>query len=288
MVKMPLVSFIVTLYNYEKYVLRTLDSIKSQSYKNFEIIIVDDCSDDNSYKVCEQFISDNQDLKITLLKNEKNSGQLFSMIKGLKAAKGQFVSFVDSDDILHPEYAANHIRVHLETSVAMTSCQIAEIGEDDELHTLHSVSSPHSDIESLFAGEDLPYKKLKHKRFGGWYWSPNTSAMFRKSAIDCIIDYKNTDKWRICPDKFLFNFADLIGGSIIIYVPLVYYRRHRCNAGDNSLVTGDRRLHSDKQTLINIKNNINIKPETLKFLWQERKFFGLRNTLGFIFKVIFK
>lgn len=287
MLKLPLVSFVVTSFNYEKYLSKTLDSIKSQTYRNFEVIIVDDCSTDNSYLLAEKFVAENQDLKITLVKQEKNSGQLAGMIKGLELAQGQFVSFIDSDDVLLPDYAKAHIRVHLETSVALTSCQIVEIGDEDEVHTMNSISSPHCEsLDELFAGEDAKFKILKHKRFGGWYWSPNSSAMFRKSAIELIKDYKNVDAWRICPDKFLFNFAHLIGGSAIIYTPLIGYRRHSGNAGDCRLVTGDKRLHSDYITKINLKNNLKIRPEMIKFLWQERKVLGLRNTISLLLKIL--
>lgn len=286
MLKTPLVSFVVTSYNYEKYILRTLESIKNQSYTNFEIIVVDDCSNDNSCQIVENFIADNQDLRITLIKQEINQGQLSAMQRGLKEAQGQFVSFIDSDDILFEDYAKTHVRIHLATSVAFTSCQIAEIGEDDEIHTFKSISSPHSDsLDVLFAGENTNYEILKNKHFGGWYWSPNSSAMFRKAAIELILDYKNTNAWRICPDKFLFNLAHLIGGSAIIFTPLIGYRRHKGNAGNCTLVTGNKRLHSDYITKINIKNNLKIKPETIKFLWQERKILGLRNTLELILKV---
>lgn len=288
MLKLPLVSFVVTSYNYEKYILKTLESIKAQTYKNFEIIVVDDCSVDNSCRIVEDFISDNQDLKITLLKHEINRGQLAAMIRGLENANGQFISFIDSDDILLPEYAQSHIRVHMETSVAFTSCQIVEIGENDEVHTINSNASPHCDnLESLFASEKVNFKLLKRKRFGGWYWSPNSSAMFRKASIELICDYKNTDEWKICPDKFLFNFANLIGGSAIIYKPLIGYRRHKNNAGNCSLVTGDKRLHSDYITKVNIQNNLKIRPETIKFLWQERKTLGYRNTLKLILLTLF-
>lgn len=287
MLKLPMISFVVTSYNYEKYILKTLESIKAQTYRNFEIIIVDDCSNDNSCKIIEDFISENQDLKITLIKQSSNQGQIASMIKGLESAQGQFVSFIDSDDILMPDYAKHHIRVHLETSVAFTSCQIIEIGEDDEIHTMNSISSPHcKNLDELFAGENINYKILKHKHFGGWYWSPNSSAMFRKASIELIINYQNADKWKICPDKFLFNFANLIGGSAIIYTPLIGYRRHKNNAGNCTLVTGNKRLHSDKTTKINIKNNLKIRPETIKFLWQEKKNLGFRNTITLILKTL--
>lgn len=276
MLKLPLVSFIVTSYNYEKFILKTIESIKAQTYKNIEIIVVDDCSSDNSREILEHI--DN----IKLIKNEKNIGQLGSMLKGLEEAQGQFVSFIDSDDILMPDYAQNHIRVHLQTSVAFTSCQIIEIGENDEIHTMNSISSP----QELFDSENPDFKIVK-KRFGGWHWSPNSSAMFRKASIELILNYKKTDAWRICPDKFLFNFAHLIGGSALINKPLIGYRRHNNNAGNCILVTGDKKLHSDKTTKVNLQNNLKIRPETIKFLWQERKNLGYRNTLNLFCKVLF-
>ncbi len=287
MLKLPMISFVVTSFNYGKFILTTLESIKAQTYKNFEIIIVDDCSSDNSCEIIEDFISYNQDLKITLIKHEKNMGQFASMITGLKAAQGEFISFIDSDDVLTPQYAKCHIRVHLETSVAFTSCQIIEIGEDNEIHTMYSNASPHCEkLEELFAGEKVNYKILKHKRFGGWYWSPNSSAMFRKASVELIKDFQDTENWKICPDKFLFNFANLIGGSAIIYTPLIGYRRHKSNAGNSSLVTGNKRLHSDYITKINIKNNLKIRPETIKFLWQEKEKLGKRNTVKLISTVL--
>ena len=287
MLKFPMLTFVVTSYNYAEFLPKTLESIKSQTYKNYEIIIVDDCSKDNSTDLAEQFISENQDLKITLIKHQQNIGQMASMLDGLKISQGQFVSFIDSDDIIMPDYAQNHIKVHLKTSVAFTSCQVCEIGENDEIHTFHSISSPHNEkIEDFIKSETPKYEILKRKRFGGWYWSPNSSAMFRKASIENLLNYTKTDKWKICPDKFIFNYAHLIGGSAIIYEPLVAYRRHKHNAGACSQVTGNKKLHSDKTTLTNIQNNIKIRPETIKFLWHERRIIGKRNTAKLILTVL--
>ncbi len=287
MLKLPLVSFIVTSYNYEKFLYKTLESIKNQSYKNFEIIIVDDASSDNSVNIAEEFIAQNQDLRITLLVNPQNIGQLGSILKGLDKANGQFVSFVDSDDILLEDYTKVHIQTHLQTSVAFTSCRLTEIDENDEVLTFNSISSPKCEnIKDLFETENAEFKLLKHKRFGGWYWSPNSSAMYRKAAIISLLDYKNTDKWRICPDKFIMNYAHLIGGSAIIFTPLAGYRRHQNNAGSCLPVTGNKKLISDKTTLVNIANNIKIRPETIKFLWQQRHKNGIRTSLTLISKVI--
>lgn len=302
MLNLPFISFVVTSYNYEKYILKTLTSIKNQTYQNFEIIVVDDCSSDNSVNVIESFVDENPQLKIQLIKHEKNSGQLAAFQTGLKFAQGQFVSFVDSDDVLTKDYAAAHIKIHMATNVAFTSCQIIEIDENDNIHTLHSPSSPQTnpameikELDKLLKTdvENLDFKILSTKSapFGGWHWSPSSSAMFRKSAIEIILDYKKVDNWRICPDKFLFNLANLIGGSAIIFAPLVGYRRHKMNAGHSDYVCGNKRYNNDYTTKLNIKNNLKIRPLTIDFIISSRsKFyekFGKKNTAKLFLTVIF-
>lgn len=300
MLNLPLVSFVVTSYNYDKYILKTLESIKAQTYRNFEIIIVDDCSKDNSKEVILNFINQNQDLKILFIQHEQNQGQLKAYLSGLEKANGQFVSFIDSDDMLTKDYAAAHVKTHLATNVALTSSQIIEIDENDNIHTFHSPSSPQTkpameikELENLLTLdiENLNFKLLNTKSapFGGWFWSPGSSAMFRKSAIEILLNYKKTENWKICPDKFVFNIANLIGGSAIIFTPLVAYRRHKKNAGHSDYVCGNKRYNNDYTTKLNIENNTKIRPLTLDFIISEKEAFnqkfGKKNTVKFILTV---
>src|SRR5574344_1646308 len=104
MLNLPLISFVVTSYNYENYILKTLESIKNQTYKNFEIIVVDDSSEDNSVSIINKFITENQDLNIKLIEKVTNSGQLASILTGLREIKGEFVAFIDSDDVLNKDF----------------------------------------------------------------------------------------------------------------------------------------------------------------------------------------
>lgn len=290
---LPKVSFVVTSYNYAKYIIKCLDSIKNQTYANIEIIVVDDFSTDNSVELIEKFIEENQNLNIKLIKHDKNYGQLKAFQSGLKEAQGQFVSFIDSDDVIVRDYAAAHIKVHMATNVAFTSSQIIEIDEYDNIHTLHSPSSPQEgntlkikELDELLNCdiEKLSFKILDKKSapFGGWFWSPSTSAMFRKSAIEILQEYEKFEEWRICPDKFLFNLANLIGGSAIIYAPLVGYRRHNSNAGHSDYVCGNKRYNNDYTTDLNVKNNLKIRPLTLEFIYKKRQIFyekfGKKNT----------
>ena len=299
MLKLPLVSFIVTSYNYEKFIIKTLESIINQTYKNIELIIVDDCSSDKSQELIEHFINCNQDKRITFIKNSTNKGQLASMLTGLASARGEFISFIDSDDILLPEYAMAHIKVHMVTSVAFTSSLIAEIDENDVIHTIYSIASNQKEpyfkvrnLDDLFKFDvEHPDFQIVKAPFGGWFWSPNSSAMFRKASIELLLKYKNTDKWKVCPDKFIFNFAHLIGGSANILEPLTAHRRHKDNAGNAAYVCGNKKYNNDNITYLNLKNNFNIRPETLSFIIKNKKEFeklyGKKNTAKLILTVLF-
>lgn len=310
LLKLPLVSFIVTSFNYEKYVIKTLESIKNQTYENVEIIVVDDKSTDNSIEKIREFAHQNKDLSLTLVEHETNKGQMAAMQTGLKSANGQFVCFVDSDDILVKDYTKTLIRVHMSCSVAFASAQLIEIGENDEIHTTYSVSSFHKEksfelksLEELVNVDvdNVDYKVLTPKEvpFGGWCWSAMSANMFRKSALDIFMEYDTPENWKICPDKFLLNLAHLIGGSAIVYAPLVGYRRHSENAGATNLVCGAKRYHSDEATCTNIKNNKKIRKDTINFIKRNRELLnqklgkrGVNNLLWQIrlsyFKIDFK
>ncbi len=289
LLKLPLVSFIVTSFNYEKYIAKTLESIKNQTYKNIEIVVVDDKSTDNSAAKIKEFAKNNPELPLRLIEHNENQGQMASMQTGILYAKGQFISFVDSDDILIKDYAKTLIRVHLSCSVAFVSAQLIEIDENDEIHTTYSVSSFQKEksyeLKSLddllnVDVDNVDFKILTHKDapFGGWYWSAMSANMFRKSALDLFLDYETPENWKICPDKFLLNFAHLLGGSAIVYAPLVGYRRHGENAGASNEVCGYKRYNNDKTTAINIQNNKNIRRDTLNFIFRNRNL--LNSKLG--------
>lgn len=284
LLKLPLISFIVTSFNYENYVIKTLESIKNQTYENIEIIVIDDKSCDNSIEKIKDFAKRNSDLPIKLIEHAENKGQMAAMQTGLEYANGTFVCFIDSDDILVKDYAKTLIRVHLSTSVAFVSGQLIEIGKNDEIHTTYSVSSFQKEesfelknLENLLNVnvDNVDYKilNLKEAPFGGWYWSAMSANMFRKSALDLFLEYDTPENWKICPDKFLLNFAHLIGGSAIVYAPLVGYRRHCTNAGESNTVCGCKRFHNNKATKLNIENNKKIRKDTINFIKKHKKDF---------------
>ena len=95
-----LISIIMPSFNTGKYITETIESVLAQSYKNWELIIVDDCSSDNTDEIVSTYLSDD---RIQYLKNEKNSGAAFSRNIALRKAKGKWIAFLDSDDLWMPE-----------------------------------------------------------------------------------------------------------------------------------------------------------------------------------------
>ena len=98
--KSPTISVIIPMYNTDKYITQCLESVLAQTFKDYEVIVIDDCSTDNSVKVVES-LADKFEGKLQLAKLKKNNGSPgIPRNKGLKLAKGKYIVFLDSDDLL--------------------------------------------------------------------------------------------------------------------------------------------------------------------------------------------
>lgn len=102
-----LVSVIMPSYNTAEYISESIASVRKQTYTDWELIIVDDCSADNTGEIVKPFLSDK---RIKYIKNETNSGAAVSRNQALREAKGKWIAFLDSDDLWHPEKLEKQIR----------------------------------------------------------------------------------------------------------------------------------------------------------------------------------
>lgn len=111
-----LVSIIIAAYNAEPYISRCLDSVLNQTYRNIEVIVIDDASTDNTLSIIEAFAT--KDSRITSLRMEKNSGAPAARNKGKSVAKGTFVTTIDADDAIADD---------------AIECSVKEMNKDQEL-----------------------------------------------------------------------------------------------------------------------------------------------------------
>lgn len=124
-----LVSIIMPSYNTGKYIVETIESVLSQSYKNWELIIVDDCSTDGTDKIVAPYLYDN---RIRYMENKKNSGAAVSRNRALKDAKGRWIAFLDSDDLWMPEKLEKQIRFMEENDYYFSYTNYIEIDENSK------------------------------------------------------------------------------------------------------------------------------------------------------------
>ena len=99
---MDLISIIVAVYNAENTLEKCLNSLLEQTYKNTEIIVVNDCSKDNSLKICQELAAVHSN--IVVISNEKNCGVSATRNRGIEASNGDFICFIDSDDYVDQNY----------------------------------------------------------------------------------------------------------------------------------------------------------------------------------------
>lgn len=240
----PLVSVIVTSYNYACYIEPCLRSIQQQSYSRFECIVVDDASTDNSADVVEQYIrAHGLEQNFRLVRRAVNGGQLAAFRTGLDHSKGRFIAFIDADDMLQERFLHAHLEVHLtDFPVAFTSSNQCQINEHGEL-----IAGVHPDLRTDMGRTRVILMCLFNPT---WVWATTSSMMFRRAVLEAIMPAPGVDEgFRRCADNYICHFANLLGESVLIPEVLGYYRRHGENCfSRNPLIggrapTGDMRNH---------------------------------------------
>lgn len=119
-----LVSIIMPSYNTGKYIAESIKSVLAQSYRNWELIIVDDCSCDNTDEIVAIFLEDS---RIKYLKNAENKGAAFSRNRALREAKGKWIAFLDSDDLWYPEKLQKQLCFMIENNYSFSYTAYEEI-----------------------------------------------------------------------------------------------------------------------------------------------------------------
>lgn len=98
---LPVVSVVMPVYNSSKFVRRSIESVVNQTFRDWELILVDDCSNDESLKIIERFARSDHRIKVIAL--SKNSGAAVARNTAIEAARGRYIAFLDSDDLWFPE-----------------------------------------------------------------------------------------------------------------------------------------------------------------------------------------
>ncbi|BEC21192.1 glycosyltransferase family 2 protein [Escherichia coli] len=124
---MEKVSIIMPLYNSARFLAASIDSVLKQKYTNWELILIDDCSGDDSVVIAQTYCD--KDSRIKLVRLDKNSGAAVARNRGIEVAEGRFIAFLDSDDLWLPEKLDIQIQFMLEKKIAFSYTAYKKIDE---------------------------------------------------------------------------------------------------------------------------------------------------------------
>ena len=126
------VSVVITAYNVEKYIKKAINSVLNQTYKNIEIIVVEDCSTDNTLKIIKDLQKTDTTFPINLVQHKENVGAGLSRRDGIKASIGDFIMLLDADDWLNEDYIEHLVDKQKETDADIVGGGITYCYEDTD------------------------------------------------------------------------------------------------------------------------------------------------------------
>ncbi len=250
---LPLVSVIIVNYNYGRFLKQAADSVFEQTYPNIEFIIVDNASTDESADVL--LAISKQYTGTTILRRSDNGGQSLASKEGFEASSGEYVVFLDADDVLLPSCIATHVFVHLSLRIPVgfsSADMIQSVDSRMVLGTIYRLSEYVRSGRGRKPGllrridESAPEVWPLHSAeaglenqvhlvlpsdcdFQSWFWAPTSCNCFRRDALQLFFNTERLGELRSCTDAYLIRGVSLLMGSVVIDRALAIYRLHGMN-----------------------------------------------------------
>lgn len=181
----PAISVLLSVYNAEKYVSSAIESILNQTFTDFELVIVDDCSSDSSWDICQKYVK--QDNRVVAVRNKINIGGCATLNVGLKLVRGRYVARQDNDDWSYPERLAkqfNFMETHHDVGIVGGSMEI--INENQTVIGKRTYNL----TDTMIRKKIFRYSPFAHPL-----------VMFRKSILDTVgwynIEYAPADDYEL-------------------------------------------------------------------------------------------
>lgn len=247
-----LISIIIPTFNVENYIRECLKSILNQTYINFELIIIDDHSTDDTINIIKNMAK--IDRRIKLFINEKNEGCAFSRNLGLRFHKGKYITYIDADDFVMEEYLEKLYNNLKKFNADISICQHKKVSNTKRKH---KSSSKASNIKVLNSDEAICYLSRQEKFSVALWGKLFKSEVFddeqfplTKSASDCFVMYKLLNKSK----KIVFDDS-----VKYLYRKVMTSITHRKNEINLDLI------YETKKVLLYVEDNIFTQYNNLKY-----------------------
>ena len=214
----PKVSIIVPNYNHAAFLSQRLDSIFNQTYKDFEVILLDDASTDHSVQILEEYAVKYKDKVTHLVVNQINSGSPFKQWrKGIELAKGAYIWIAESDDYCETTFLEKLMAATLAyPNTTIGVCNLIKINEESSLLTSRT-----NFIDQYYLGKSIIVKEFTK---GNYLW--NASAVIFKKEASRVVDWMQVEQMKFCGDWLFWVMLLQAGNLLTISDYLSYFRVH--------------------------------------------------------------
>jgi hypothetical protein len=263
----PLVTIVVLNHNYAEFVGRCIRSVDQQDYRNVQCLVLECGSTDDSLSIIEAELGKAKNSFFQLIRRDTNVGQVGNYLSALGDIRGEFVTFLDADDFLFPEFVSTHIKAHLNSlqSAALSVTDQIQVNAEGEIlaGTCHwhqksraldtnsgwvDVSHARSwDFNALWQMKPLDLPALHYVPgwwsswvIERWIWSAMSGIMFRKSVIESLAPATqlSAELRDLSMDSYFARLAHSVGGTLVIDCAQGGYRRHGKNEHSGNPVLG--------------------------------------------------
>ncbi len=221
---MDLISIIVPVYKVEKHIHRCVDSVINQTYKNIEIILVDDGSPDNCGKICDEYAAKDSRIKVI---HKANGGLSDARNHGIDAATGEWLLFIDSDDWIHPQTVEVLYNAAIKNRVNVSACNFAE------------TQGEQPDVDSSIEAE-----KYTPKDFYTTYHVVATIACAKLYHRSCFKNIRYP-KGKLHEDEYV-TYRILFAEDTVAFINQPYYAYYINSDGITKSSWSPKRLDAEK------------------------------------------
>ncbi|MEM7715791.1 MAG: glycosyltransferase family 2 protein [Cyanobacteria bacterium P01_A01_bin.68] len=211
------ISVLINNYNYQDYVVDSINSVLNQSYPVDEIIVVDDKSTDNSVQILQEKFANHKTVKLVL--KDKNQGQLSSFNEGFLASKGDLIFFLDADDLYKENYISEVIKFYSDNPECdFLFCSAEIFGNQERI------------VDCYENNRDLGYSKVATLYKQVWIGHRTSTLSMRRNVLEKFLPIPYLEDWRVRADDCIIFGASIVGArKFYLAQPLVKYRAHGNN-----------------------------------------------------------
>ena len=210
----PKISIVIPVYNVEKYLRATLESVLAQTFTDYEVIMVNDGSTDESLQILKEYVNKYENFKLI---DQENGGLSKARSEGVNAAKGEYIAFLDSDDFLAPQFLEVLYNTALESGADISCCNYYLYYDKSGKR----IYMPFTAKTGVYSNEVAMKKLILDTTFHFFMWN----KLFKRHLFfenDIVFYDMYFEDVAICPQ--LFFYANKVA---FVNEPLYYYRRHK-------------------------------------------------------------